>query len=319
MNHTIPIIRLVAIAIALSGCGLVGKSKPGSDSEQENPFGATGIPPHLRSRATQGDGTAVAPGGNQPMLPANFQITPDEDLIFTDPDNPDAIIPELSTLLAEQQPNRGAWEKSDGIARQRAMRENKAVMIWFTDSSRSPMCKALEDELFSTPEFNAWASDNLVRLRIDSNLAAIGRDSDLSLGQAETLRVDVRNYVDSMRRRYRVMGNPSVVMLDAEGRVLTRYRGFRRGEAEVLFGKIRHSESVAARNNASWRKKMEERGYRDWHDSRGRVTIFARLVNYHNGSLILVEPDGNQVRTRESHLSAADKAWIEAEKRKRGL
>lgn len=302
----------------ICGCGFVGKLKSGGETEEDKPFGTSGIPPHMRARGGQEGGTAVAAGGNQPGLPANFQITPDEDLIFTDPDNPDAIIPELSTLLAEQGASRGPWEKSDTVARKRAMRENKAMMIWFTDSGRSPMCKALDEELLSTPEFNAWAGENLVRLRIDSNLAALGRDNELSLDEAETLRVDVKNYIDSMRRRYRVMGHPSVVILDAEGQVLTRYRGYRRGEAAVFFGKIRHSESVASRNNDRWRKKMEERGYREWRDSRGRTTIFARLVNYHKGTLVLVEPDGSQVRTREAHLSAADKAWIAEEKRKRG-
>lgn len=318
MNRLISQIFILAIAMAVSGCGLMGNDKQGNDSEEEKPFGASGIPPHLRASGGQ-DGSAIAPGGNRPALPVNFQITPDEDLIFTDPDNPDAIIPELSTLLAEQSSSREPWEKSDTIARQRAMRENKAMMIWFTDSGRSPMCKALEEELFSTPEFNTWAADNVVRLRVDANFATLGRDDNLSLDESETLRVDVKNYVDSMRKRYRVLGNPSVVILDAEGQVLTRYRGYRRGESGVLFGKIRHSETIAARNNAVWRKKMEDRGYREWHDARGRVTIFARLANYHKGSLILIEPDGNQVRTRDSHLSATDKAWIAEEKRKRGM
>lgn len=262
---------------------------------------------------------AVAPGGNQPALPKNFQITPDEDLIFTDPDNPDAMVPELSTLLAEQGANRGPWEKSDTVARQRAMREGKALMIWFTDSGRSPMCKALDEELFSTPDFNTWADDHLVRLRIDSNLAALGRDNDLSLDETETLRADVRNYVDSMRQRYRVLGHPAVVMLDAEGKRLTQYRGYHRGEAEVFFGKLKHSESIASRNNAAWRKKMEARGYREWRDARGRVTIFARLISYHKGELVLVEPDGGRSRTREKNLSAADRSWITEEKRKRGM
>lgn len=305
--------------VALLGCGVVGKLKSDGQDEEKLTFGPSGIPPHLRARGGEDGGSTIAPGGNQSTLPTNFQIVPDEDLIFTDPDNPDAIIPELSMLLAEQGAERGPWEQSDTIARQRAMRENKAMVIWFTDTGRSPMCKALEDELFGTPEFNAWADDKLVRLRIDSNLAAFGRDTDLSLGEAETLRVDVRNYIDSMRKRYRVMGHPAVVMLDAEGQVLTRYRGYRRGEADVFFGKIRHSESFASRNNESWRKKMEGRGYREWRDARGRVTIFARLVNYHKGELVLVEPDGRQVRTRERNLSSSDKSWIAEEKRKRGL
>lgn len=240
-------------------------------------------------------------------------------MIFTDPDNPDAVIPELATVLAEQDVRRGPWEQSDGVARRLAMREGKALMIWFTDSGRSPMCKALDEELFSTPEFNRWAAEHVVRLRIDSNLAGIGRDTDLSLDETESLRVDVKNYVESMRKRYRVMGSPSVVMLDAEGKKLTSYRGYKRGEADLFFGKLRHSQSVAERNNAAWRRQMESRGYREWKDSRGRVTIFARLLGYQKGELVLVEPDGGRLRTKEKNLSKADREWIAEEKRKRGM
>ena len=290
------------------------------EKKDENPFGPTGVPPHLRASGGDEDGgRAVAPGGNQPTLPADFQITPEEDLIFTDPDDPDAILPELSALLAEQQETRRPWEESDTLARRRAMREGKALMIWFTDSGRSPMCRALDEELFSTPEFNEWADEKLVRLRIDSNLAGIGRDTDLSLDETETLRVDVRNYVESMRERHRVLGNPSLVVLDAEGRTLLRERGYRRGQADLVFGKLRFAESIAARNNESWRKKMKDRGYRTWSDSRGRVTIFARLVSYHEGELVLVEPDGTRSRTREGNLSRSDRDWIAEQKRKRGM
>jgi len=299
---------------ALSGCGLKGGKE-----EEEKPFGPTGIPPHLRSRTAESGGAAVTPGGNRPQLPANFRIVPDEDLIFTDPDNPDAVIPELSTLLAEQDANRGPWEQSETVAKRRAMREGKPLLIWFTDSGRSPMCKALDEELFSTPEFSQWAAANVVRLKVDANLAGIGRDTNLTLGETETLRADVRTYVESIRKRYRILGNPAVVMLDPEGKRLTGYRGYKRGDATVFFGKLKHTQMVAERNHAQWRKRMEERGYRDWRDARGRVTVFARLVAYHEGELVLVEPDGTRAKTKETHLSASDREWIAEEKRKRGL
>lgn len=305
-------------AIAICSCGPLGRPGVETPGTEQQPFGPTGIPAHLRAGNEGQEGERVSPGGNRPNLPADFKITPDEELIFTDPDNPDSVLPELSTLLADPRPQRGGWERSDANARRRAMRENKAVMIWFTDTGRSPMCKALENELFSTAAFIQWADDHLIRLKIESNLAAVPRDDDQSLDQAETLRVDVKNYVAALKKRYRVLGNPTVVMLDAEGRVLTRYRGYKRGEAELLFGKIRHSQSVAARNNGDWRRKMEHRGYREWSDPRGRVTVFARMVRYHEGELVLVEPDGNAMRTRESNLSQADRAWIAEEKSKRG-
>jgi hypothetical protein len=115
------------------------------------------------------------------------------------------------------------------------------------------------------------------------------------------------------------MGSPSVVVLDSEGKRLAGYRGYKRGEEQLFFGKLKHSQSVAERNAASWRKKLEARGYREWRDARGRVTVFARLAAYHQGELVLVEPDGSRAKTREKNLSAADREWIAAEKRKRGM
>jgi hypothetical protein len=35
--------------------------------------------------------------------------------------------------------------------------------------------------------------------------------------------------------------------------------------------------------------------------------------------MVMVEPDGNRFRTKESSLSRADQDWIEAEKKKRGI
>lgn len=313
--HVLAISALAALAL---GCGLVNREEPEGPRIAENPFGPTGVPPQLRSRSAAASGAVVTPGGNRAAQAGNLQITPEEDLVFTDPDNPDAGIPELTEILA-QPARRGPWEESETVARRRAMRENKPLMIWFTDSARSPMCKALGEELFGTPEFNDWADAHLVRLRIDTNLSNVARDATMTIDDAEALREEVRAYNLGLRKRFRVLGNPSVMMLDAEGRVLTRYRGYRRGEAEVFFGKIRHTESIAAKHNDEWRKNMESRGYREWSDGRGRKTIFARLVQYHEGSLVLVEPDGTRSRTREAHLSAADRTWIEDEKRRRGM
>ncbi len=316
-SHLPQLAIAAAVAMAAAGCGLGKRGEPEGPSLADNPFGPTGVPPQLRSRASvEGGGTAIAPGGNQPALPRNVTIVAEENLVFTDPDNPDAGIPELTELLV-QPTRRGPWEESETVARRRAMRENKPMMIWFTDSARSPMCKALGEELFATPEFNDWADEHLVRLRIDTNLANVGRDLS-TIDEGEAMRDEVRHYNQGLRKRFRILGNPSVVMLDAEGRVLTRYRGYRRGEAEVFFGKIRHTESIAAKNNESWRKNMESRGYREWSDARGSKTIFARLLQFHEGTLVLVEPDGTRSRTRETHLSAADRAWIAAEKTRRG-
>jgi len=45
----------------------------------------------------------------------------------------------------------------------------------------------------------------------------------------------------------------------------------------------------------------------------------ARLVSYQKGEMVMVEPDGNRFRTKESSLSSEDQEWIIEEKKKRGI
>jgi thioredoxin-related protein len=298
--------------LVFSSCAFLDKKK-----EPEKPFGETGIPPALRAKATE-SGTEIIPGGNTAAIPKNFRITPDEDMIFTDPDNPDAVLPELASVLSSAPAKRAPWEESETIAKKLAAREGKPLMIWFTDTKNSPMCRALNDELFSTAEFEDWANEKIIRLRVDSNINAAPRDPNLNLDAAETRRIDIANYAETLKKRYRALGHPTVVMLDSSGAVLTRYRGYKRGDAQWFFGKIKHSEAVAANAYQNRRKSLENKGYRDWSDKKGRK-FFAKLAAYSKGTLILIEPDGSRARTYEDKLSDEDRKWIEEQKRLRGI
>nr|MCU0752760.1 thioredoxin family protein [Akkermansiaceae bacterium] len=121
---------------------------------------------------------------------------------------------------------RGPWEQSESVAKRLAVREGKPILIWFTDSARSPMCKALSEELFKNPEFEQWASEKIIRLRVDANVVV--DDPDLSLGEKETRLVELKRYVARMKKQYKVLGQPVMVMLNPAGEVIGRYRGYKR-------------------------------------------------------------------------------------------
>ncbi len=307
-----PMIRYLSLPLllALGSCAKLGLTDPVANAtkEEPSPFGSTGIPPQLRG------GTAVTPGSNVALRNAPLSFTPDEDLVFTDPDNPTADIPELTTLLANTK--RGPWEASETIAKQRASREGKPLLIWFTDSVSSPMCKALSQELFSTKDFGDWADEKIVRLRVDASVRE--DDPDIGLAEKETRLIDMRAYVTALKKRYKVMGHPSLIMLNASGEVVGRYRGYKRGEAEFRWGQLKHAEAVASQSYKNWRAGLEKKGYREWQDKRGRK-LFARLISYSKGTLILIEPDGNRAQTKESSLSDQDRAWISEQKKLRNL
>jgi thioredoxin-related protein len=292
--------------LALAACGSkVGPPKPATAA-----FGGTAVPPQLA--AGRQSGTAADPGGP----PKPVELTPEEEIFFTDPDNPEGSLPELSTVLTAAPERREPWQRSETLARRLAAREGKPLLIWFTDSARSPMCKALAQELFNDPEFNGWATEKIIRLRVDSNVVV--DEADISLGEKETLLVDRRNHVEKLRKRYKVLGHPMLVMCAPDGKVLGRYRGYQRGQADYYWGLIRQGEAAASVSHKAWRDGLEKKGYRDWHDRRGRK-VFAKLLSYSGGNLILIEPDGTRCRTRESQLSDDDQAWIAEQKRLRGL
>ena len=184
-THPLPCLWAVLSAAAIfgvAGCGWIGAKLKPAPSDEPKPFGETGIPAQLRaSGAGSVDGSAVAPGGNKPGL-AGLNLDPREDIVFTNPNDPDAQLPELADLLAA--PKSKIWEESETLARRRAAREGKPLLIWFTSSLNSPMCKALNEELFTTTDFEKWASAKLVRLRVDDAMRIT--DPDLSLDEARS-------------------------------------------------------------------------------------------------------------------------------------
>jgi hypothetical protein len=291
----------------LSGCMLVSCSDvPEITMDEAMP--PPGVGPKIRTPVA--DGVRVNPGGNAQPLPIN--ATPQEEIAWTGFDGEG--IPELANLMAA--PKRGPWEESETIARQTAAREGKPILMWFTDSARSPMCKVLSTELFSNPKFESWAAENVVRLRVDSNVSA--DDPDLSLDEKITRETEMKAYVARLKKRYRVLGHPSVLMLNPSGEVIERLRGYKRGDADYFWGLIKQNTIAAQISSEMWRKELEAKGYRDWRGQSGRK-VFAKLLHYSKGTLILIEPGGERFRTQENNLSKDDQKWLDDQKTLRGI
>ncbi len=305
---------LLALAVPVS-CAKFHIGGDKSDSAQAEPFGPTGIPPALRAKPPLA-GTPVVAGGNNPASRNGMILTPEEDIVFTDPDSGDANLPELSSLLAANPKHRGPWEQSESLAKQRAAREGKPLLIWFTDSARSPLCKALNDELFALPEFEKWASEKIIRLRVDASVKV--DDPDLSLDDKETRRIDLTSYTSRLRKQYKVLGQPTLVLLNPGGEVLGTYRGYKRGQGAFYWGLIKQGEAASSSTYQKWRAGLEKTGYREWQD-RGDNKVLAKLTRYADGTLTLIQPDGTRCRTQESKLSDKDRAWIAEQKKLRNI
>jgi hypothetical protein len=156
-----------------------------------------------------------------------------------------------------------------------------------------------------------------VRLRVDQNIEAALRQRQFgdSFDEMDT-ESRMKDYVERLRKQYRVLGNPTMVVLSPHGEVIGRYRGYRNGGGDFLWGQLKSAVIAGDKSYQKWRADLERRGYREWTDRRGR-TVLAKLLAYRDGELVLVEPDGQRARTHERRLSDADQAWLE-ERKKRG-
>jgi hypothetical protein len=286
----------------LSGCGGIGGE--GKPEMAPNPFGPTGVPPQLRP----GQGAAVAPGGNvSPEAAKALETYNPEELVWTDPDNPEAELPELDGLLTAPK-QKGPWWDSESEALRESKRTGKPLLIWFTDSVRSTACKSLSAGLLTRSDFEAWASENTVRLVVDQSVK--GKNIDDTTAKVLHSR--------HLKKKYNASGYPSLHVLAPSGEVIGRYKSYRKGQEEFLWGQLKQAVSIARDRQESWKSSLAKKGYRDWSDGKGRV-IFAKLIGYQDGQLILVEPDGNKFRTHENNLSAGDRVWIQQQKEMRGI
>jgi thioredoxin-related protein len=184
-------------------------------------------------------------------------------------------------------------------------------MIWFTDSKRSPLCKTLSNELLGKSDFGDWANQNVIRFRVDQSALA---STDVKM-DAE---VAAASHVLAMKSKYKVKGSPTILLLSPRGNQIARYRGYKPGTSATLWGQLKYSVGIGNKEYQDWLKSLQKQGYRIWRDQNNRQ-ILAKLVKYNQGELSLIEPDGGQLQTKEKSLSAEDRAWIAAEKKKRGI
>ena len=296
----------------LTSCSRIARLAEGKP--EPTPAEAFRIPAMFRGG---GDG---ADGQVKVTLEDASQLTPEsadrirsreQDLMWTDPDNPEEGMEEMENILVGKG-NRGPWFVSYSEARRTAMRMGKPMLVWFTDTQFSPLCRHLDAEVFSKPRFAQWAAEAIVRVRLDFNVKG---QSDGPGRSAEDDRVRKENYLQALKRRYKVMGFPTVLVMAPDGTVISRYRGYKKSYFDFYLGRLKNDAVRADKTHLQWRKSMGRRGYREWSDLRGR-TVFARLLRYREGEMILVEPDGKRLQAREANLSVGDRAWIAEQRAK---
>ncbi len=128
-----------------------------------------------------------------------------------------ALLPALLVLGSGLFAGEDAWITDYKKALEIAKRDNKVVLINFTGSDWCGWCKRLDREVFSKDTFGDFATEKLVLLKVDF--------PKYSETPAEQMKAN-----EALAKRYRVQGFPTILMIDANEKILLA-TGYRPGGA----------------------------------------------------------------------------------------
>ncbi len=231
----------------------------------------------------------------------------DEELIWTNPDNPDEELPDLVAAFENKRRGNG-WFHDMGRAVKHAKREGHPLIVWFHDSVTSPKSKTLGAELLDTPEFNNWCKDRVVRVKLDAG-------ASLDETARSSAKYNMRA-INSLQRRYGLSRKPALAVISPQGKIVARVDGFD-GFVSGVDQELRHGVEQAEKEYSKHKEKLRTKGYRDWHARKGHKAIFARLQRFDekNNMVYLREPGGKITRTRLESFSRADIDYLDEQAR----
>lgn len=223
-----------------------------------------------------------------------------EELIWTDPDNPDADIAALDAAFDSRAQGKG-WLNNLGKGMKLARLKGLPLIVWLHDSVISPKSKTLARELLETDRFDAWCADRTVRVKIDAGSAIDEQHSGLySLSSIRRL-----------QHRFGVSKRPALVVLSPQGKIVERIDGYDGFPTEVEIG-LRNGVELANKANEEHRAKLLNKGYREWKSKRGDKLI-AKLQRFDEEKQVvfLKEAGGRISRTKLSRFCNEDVQYLD--------
>jgi len=100
-----------------------------------------------------------------------------------------------------------SWEDNFETALQKAKSENKAVLVNFTGSDWCQWCIKLSDEVFSKSEFEDYAEENLILVKID-------------FPQSIEQSAETKSYNTQLAQRFGIQGYPTILLFNSQGKMV---------------------------------------------------------------------------------------------------
>ncbi|MCH5285169.1 MAG: hypothetical protein J1E42_06170 [Akkermansiaceae bacterium] len=226
----------------------------------------------------------------------------DEELIWTNPDDPDAEIPGL-TQAFQNKMSGNAWQIDFARAVQLARRNELPLLVWFHDSVISPTSKALAGAYLETKEFDDWSRGRIIRAKLDSG-------ASLDDSTAQNAKYSYHR-INALQKRYGLKKKPSIAIITPTGKIVARIDGFD-GFLNGFIREVREGVALAEKEYKQYKSKYEEMGYRTWRARKGEASVFAKVMRLdeEKNLVFLKEPGGRVTRTKVSSFAPADEKYL---------
>jgi len=318
IGHKLGIMRIayqalciyLPVVFLLTQCGVSGFKKNIVKPHTEN--SSAGATTRVSGAQIIGDNSQGFQSGIGGKRGRDLTFTEDdilpEDQIYWAPEDPDeAFDPEIEAKWhSRKDKSAGGWQRNFVQVVRESRVESKPIMLWFADTSSNNISTRLSDELFAKPKFQKWATENFVMMIVDK---APNIDDNQKTRQRKKV------YYEKIKKRYRVLAHPEVLILTPHGEVQERYRGYKTGNSVLYWGRLKQGLQVADRDYYDYRNEMEAKGYRNWEGANG-AKVFAKLYKFKGTSVQLIEADGRRLNFDVTKLSGPDQKWIYDEKEK---
>lgn len=106
-----------------------------------------------------------------------------------------------------------SWETDLKKAQESAKTQKKLLFIDFTGSDWCGYCVRLDRDILSRPQFQEYASKNLVLMEVD-----------FPRRKEQSHEIKMQN--QRLARQYDIQGFPTILVLDGEGQTVWRYDGY---------------------------------------------------------------------------------------------
>lgn len=124
------------------------------------------------------------------------------------------------------------WDDDYEKSLAKAKETKKMVLLDFTGSDWCGYCMKLDEEVFSKPAFKKFAKENLVLVELD-------------FPHSNPLPKKTKAQNDALGKKYKVTGYPTIVLLDSDGKEVTRWVGYDAELLSQLESKVSPSKSAA--------------------------------------------------------------------------